>query len=224
MNTKVCKGKNGCGIKKLLKKFAYDKYTKDGYSYICRVCDSKRTKKYRENNKEKERHRCKKYRENNIERELQRCREYRKNNREEINRKAREYRENNKEKELQRNKKYRENNKEKELQRCKKYKKNNPDKVRHNKRKRRARIKAVNENYSTRDEQITYEIFNNRCFNCNTSDNLSIDHHNCLNDGNPLSVNNAVILCISCNSSKGIKAPEKFYTISQLKKLLNYLD
>ena len=65
--------------------------------------------------------------------------------------------------------------------------------------------------------------FNNRCFKCNSIERLSIDHHYPLSKGNPLTLNNAVLLCKSCNSSKNNKLPETFYSPEQLTDLqLNY--
>ncbi len=37
--------------------------------------------------------------------------------------------------------------------------------------------------------------------------------------GNPLSLKNAVVLCKTCNSSKGIKEPEIFYGIKKCAEL-----
>ena len=44
-----------------------------------------------------------------------------------------------------------------------------------------------------------------------------------LSAGYALEENNAVVLCRSCNSSKGIKQPEEFYTTVQLTKLYGIL-
>ena len=85
-------------------------------------------KKYREQNKEKERLRCKKYREKNKEKERLRARKYREQNKEKENLRARKYYEKNKEKERLRGKKYYEQNKEKEKIRQQKYKEQNPEK------------------------------------------------------------------------------------------------
>lgn len=61
-----------------------------------------------------------------------------------------------------------------------------------------------------------YEKFNNKCFNCNSENKLELDHHYPLSLGNPLTINNTVLLCRSCNSKKAAKLPESFYTPEQL--------
>ena len=216
METKICKSKNGCWKEKLLEEFVRDKYCRDGFKSICLDC----SKKYYRDNKEEIDAKCAKYYTDNKEKIYVRHAEYAENNKEKMKIISRKYAKNNKEKlRLNSRKHYLENIEQIKI-RHSKYKKDNPDIVRAHRRKRRAQKKIVNENYTTQDEKITYEIFNNKCFNCNISDNLSIDHHYCLNDGNPLSVDNAVVLCIPCNSSKGTKTPEKFYTKQQLIKII----
>ena len=86
-------------------------------------------------------------------------------------------------------------------------------------RKRRAKIKNVKQNYTLRHEQITLEVFGNNCFKCGSNKKLAIDHHCPLNKGNALTITNAVPLCGSCNSKKGTKDPEKFYTKLELQKI-----
>jgi len=81
---------------------------------------------------------------------------------------------------------------------------------------------AVRENYTAEDEAITLKAFNNRCFNCGSNKNLTIDHHRPISKGNPLTLINAVVLCQSCNSSKSDKDPKEFYTRRQLKKLIRF--
>lgn len=49
--------------------------------------------------------------------------------------------------------------------------------------------------------------------------NLHVDHHFPLFLGNTLTIKNAVVLCESCNCSKGHKDPSEFYTPDQLKQL-----
>ena len=91
----------------------------------------------------------------------------------------------------------------------------NPDKYREaqapRNRRYRARKAAVQENYTAADKAYTMDLFNHQCFRCNAEDNLAIDHHYPLSKGHALTRENAVVLCRSCNSSKGDKLPEDFY-------------
>lgn len=108
-----------------------------------------------------------------------------------------------------------------DIEKRRQWAKRNPDKVRKNarlgSRKRRALKRGVMESY--KEERITRIVFGNLCFNCNSSDRLEIDHHYPLSIGFPLTTDNAVLLCKSCNTSKGNKMPEVFYTKEQIDRL-----
>ena len=103
--------------------------------------------------------------------------------------------------------------------RSKKWRKNNPEYLRMIARKRRAMKKKIKENYTIKHSVITFNAFNNKCYNCKSTEKLEIDHHRPLSKGYPLTLKNAVILCRSCNSSKGNKSPEDFYGRYKCKKL-----
>lgn len=83
MENKVC---TKCGNDKLLQEFRLQK--SNGYEYhksICKSCERKNNKVYREKNKEKEANRLKEYRVNNIDKRLEYELNYRENNKEIIN-------------------------------------------------------------------------------------------------------------------------------------------
>lgn len=86
-------------------------------------------------------------------------------------------------------------------------------------RKRRAKKNMVGENYTKKDEQITLKVFGQVCFRCGSTENICIDHFHCLNDGNALTITNAVPLCKVCNSCKQTKDPEEFFTKSEIKEI-----
>jgi len=90
--------------------------------------------------------------------------------------------------------------------------------------KRRALKLNVNEHYSLSDREYTLNLFNNKCFNCNSLNNITVDHHKPLSKGNGLSRTNAVVLCQSCNSKKHNKDPNVFYTLTQIKLLEESYD
>ena len=121
------------------------------------------------------------------------------------------------------NKKYRDENKETLLEKQRQRYKNNINEARRSgkerARKRRAKKAEVNENFTSAQEQITRKAFYNKCFKCKSTKTLTIDHHRALSKGHPLTLDNAVLLCQFCNSSKGAKNPEKFYGIKKCKKL-----
>jgi 5-methylcytosine-specific restriction endonuclease McrA len=86
-------------------------------------------------------------------------------------------------------------------------------------RRRRARKKAVGENYTAADERITFTIFGRMCFKCGSTEKLGIDHFYCLNEGHPLTITNAVPLCSRCNSTKETDNPEDFYTKREIRRI-----
>ena len=125
----------------------------------------------------------------------------------------------NKNKLIDKSKRYRDANKHK----IKNYRKNNVAAFRSYSLRRRDRSVMVNENITKSLINLVYNKFNSQCFKCHSAKRLSIDHHYPLSLGNPLSINNAVLLCGSCNSSKGNRLPESFYSPEQLTDLqLNY--
>ena len=89
----------------------------------------------------------------------------------------------------------------------------------------RSRIKRENllfqvkEDFTEQDFILMQNLFNNMCFKCKCKENLQLDHHYPLSKGYKLSKDNAVILCQSCNSKKGTKMPESFYSDSELNQL-----
>jgi len=83
-------------------------------------------------------------------------------------------------------------------------------------RRRREQKRKIDLQLSVDDITAIYAKFNARCFNCSRQDRLEIDHHYPLSKGYGLAINNAVILCKSCNTSKRNKMPEEFYTEKQL--------
>ena len=85
--------------------------------------------------------------------------------------------------------------------------------------KYRERAYNLDGGYSSDDEQRTRVLFNHRCFKCSISDRLEIDHNLPLSAGFGLTRDNAVLLCRSCNTSKGTRLPHEFYSSKQLQAL-----
>ena len=87
---------------------------------------------------------------------------------------------------------------------------------------------SVDENFTKEDEVKVFNKFNYQCFNCGMTaedhkakwnESIHMDHLYPLSEGNALTQNNAIVLCKSCNSSKGTKNPSEFFTIKQLHEL-----
>ncbi len=77
----------------------------------------------------------------------------------------------------------------------------------------RREVKAgLDAGYSSADERFTRQLFGDRCFKCDSTQDLQVDHHYPMNLGFGLARDNAVVLCATCNQSKGTTLPQDFYT------------
>ena len=124
---------------------------------------------------------------------------------------------------LKRSKLYRQNNKDYLKQYHQQYLADHLDEYAARTAKRRAMKVQINEDYTAEDRQFTVSLFKSQCFKCKTTNRPEIDHHMPLSLGYPLSRDNAVILCKSCNSSKGNKIPTDFYTEEEYNTLTDLL-
>ena len=82
---------------------------------------------------------------------------------------------------------------------------------------------GIGECFTPNDEKLIMNLFNNACFNCGSNKSLQIDHIYPLSLGNPLTLQNASVLCINCNSSKGNKNPIEFFGNDKFNSLINIL-
>ena len=125
MMTKSC---SKCGEVKAYEMFSRDKSRKDGYSYVCKVCESDRRKTYYEANKDKIIEYNKAYYEANKEKIEESNKAYYEANKEKINKIKKAYRENNKDKIIEYTKAYYEANKDKIIEYNKAYYEANKEK------------------------------------------------------------------------------------------------
>jgi hypothetical protein len=101
----------------------------------------------------------------------------------------------------------------------KQYYENSYDVITHHVRKRRAKKASVNENFTPADVEYTKKLFGNKCAICNKTEDLQIDHWYPLSKGYPLTRSNAVLMCKSCNCSKGDKLPKEHYEKDVIKRV-----
>jgi hypothetical protein len=190
LKTRIC-SKCHIELNLTLEYFATRKDNKLGFNTICKICNKKYHKQYRENNKEKLkkehdqyyidnkekkkkyakkyyinnknefRIRSKKYSENNKEKLIEYMKVYREKNRERMKEYDKHHRENNKE----HYKEYNEKNKEKRKQYNKEYRKEyekiNKDKIREKRKERRINNMAFKLRYNI-SSQIRYFLFKNQ--------------------------------------------------------------
>jgi hypothetical protein len=111
------------------------------------------------------------------------------------------------------------NGKESRLKEGRKYANNHREQVRNICRNRRQKRKNIMEKFTVQQALMVREKFKEQCFNCGSKERLCIDHHYSLDKGYALAPYNAVMLCISCNTSKLNRWPEEFYTSDKLQEL-----
>jgi hypothetical protein len=127
MGNKIC---CTCKIKKPIDLFNKNKSRKDGYNPSCRECSLLSSKKWVNDNREKNNEHKKKYRDKDENKEIAKVykKEYSENNKQIIKEKSKFYYENNKEKYLEYTKEYRKNNLDKVKNNINKWKKENKEK------------------------------------------------------------------------------------------------
>lgn len=125
---------------------------------------------------------------------------------------------------LERQAKYRSENKEAIREQKSEYYQNNKEIFLGHSRTRRARKAQVNERFTPEDKAFTLKVFQGQCFKCGSTEKLSMDHHLPLSKGHALTRDNAVVLCLSCNSSKGNRPLEDFYDPIEIMVLDSVFD
>ncbi len=93
-----------------------------------------------------------------------------------------------------------------------KYAPTHPEQYAAARRRRRAKQLAVQENFTPKEARFIRSLWNNRCAVCGKTRKeegqaLAIDHWLPLSKGHALTMENAVLLCRSCNSTKSDKYP-----------------
>ena len=91
------------------------------------------------------------------------------------------------------------------------WRKMHPEQVRRNARHRRAQKRAIHENFTAPMEQFVHEFWGYQCAVCRTFEQLCVDHWLPLSKGYALTMNNAVLLCTSCNCKKSDRLPDAVY-------------
>jgi len=194
-----------CKKEKSLIEFGKLSSSSDGLKRRCKKCANKAIREWNKNNPDKSKAISKRSRKNNNKTRQK----WDAKNRAKINKQAREWRS---------------RNKDKVSAQAKKWRKNNPHKRAIQHINRRALKNNVVNDYTAKDRIATLSVFNNQCFLCKSTDNLCVDHHYPLSKGNGLSLNNAVVLCRSCNSKKYNRSPEEFYGYKKYAELNHILS
>lgn len=119
------------------------------------------------------------------------------------------YRQSRREWYLQYNRQYYQNNKERESLRKKQWHASHPENGRLNEQKRRLRKRNLIHQFSIEQWQFCLDYWNYKCAICGREDNLHADHWIPISSSScpGTIIDNIIVLCISCNSSKHNKNP-----------------
>ena len=90
--------------------------------------------------------------------------------------------------------------------------------------RRRERKQNLKENFTSDDVKYTKDLFLNQCAICSSHELLCLDHWYPLSKGYPLSRENAVLLCSTCNSKKSNKLPYEIYSQEVIDSIENKLS
>jgi 5-methylcytosine-specific restriction endonuclease McrA len=116
----------------------------------------------------------------------------------------------NKEKEKLQHKKYYQKNKLKIKEQIKNYREKNPDCHRVANKKRKYLKKTAKGTFTKELLKQKFDYYGNRCYYCNNSDKLTIEHRIPLSRGGTNWPANLLPVCPSCNSKKGAKTEKEF--------------
>ncbi len=206
-----------CKKVKLLEQFSERRDAKDGRRSLCRNCTKEDGEKYRKVNKEKKAEYDRKYYIANRKQIKENTKKYSRINRKEILASRKRFRVANREKINKRNAQWKADNPDKMREFSRKYRQDNPEKGRAICRRRRAMKRAVLECFGVEEAKFVRSFWGNRCAVCGKTQKeegkraMPIDHWHPLSKGNPLTMANAVLLCISHNGKKRTKEPEEIF-------------
>ncbi len=219
-----------CGEEKPLSEFHRLASAPDGLNYRCKMCVHKHNKMYFEANRERI---CAQHKEWNQENpELVRCRSRaaalrrRVLHREKYIAYGRCYRKNNRERIYQRTKAYRGAHPEQPRQ----WREQNREKSRSYCRKRRALVQGFEEHFTGNMVEFVHTFQKDKCTICKREEpeiKLCIDHWRPLSRGYILTMKNAVLMCVWCNTRKSDKLPSEVFgsrVVRHVEQMLSQQD
>lgn len=186
--------------------FYKSKLSRGGFNTICKNCDKKSNKAYKDKNKEKSKEQWSNWYANNKDRISEYNKQYRKENIDGLNEYNREYQ-----------KMYRQTDNGKAIRRMHWH-------------SREAKLRNLEYSFTESEWDECKEYFNYQCAYCGcTPEILTQDHFVALNNGGAYIKNNIIPCCFSCNSSKQDSIfyewyeSKDFYNIQNVTKIEKYL-
>ncbi len=224
MNQKTC---TKCKLEQPFDNFPKNVECLDGKSSWCKGCFKIAIADWTKRNKDKVRIISKRCRENNKEKFSKRFKDWYYKNWQKNQDRKKKYRASEEGKRVEKAyyKEYKEKNseviKEKATARYKKKYKEDPSGYKLRAVKRKHKRKDMDFFWTKQDSKFLLEKFDYKCFKCKTEEKLSTDHFIPLHKNGLLVMDNAVVLCRSCNSKKSIKDPGDFFSEEELIQLFD---
>lgn len=191
--------------------YTKDKRTTDGLNSWCKLCTQAASRKWVQENPEKQLRRTRIWNTNNRERVNKLARDWSARNRERAREICREYRRRHPEKSAT----YQRNNPDRVRVYGDRYRKANPEKTYTKARNRRARIRQAAGTHTAQDVLNLLENQNGLCAGCgcNISSGYHVDHIVALVNGGSNWPENLQLLCPPCNMKKGMKSQSEFLAL-----------
>lgn len=210
--TKKC---TTCNIEKPLSEFHKQKKGLYGVSSTCKPCASERQRMNRINNPDvvlREREKTRRWREENRERERETKRQWHLKNREKQLERSRQYHAEHKEEIAERHRRNRKVNIEREQESSRRWQQANPDKVRAYSRNRRAKLRDADGEHTPEEILELYAGQDGKCWYCgvDVGDKYDVDHFIPLSKGGSNDIGNLRIACPTCNRTKHNKDPHEW--------------
>jgi len=217
---------NLCGVLRPLSEFCRNRTSKGGRHTTCKRCACARAKQWREKNLERAKETKRRWYARNRGQYLKKTRQYALDHPEQVKATKLRYRDRNRVRERvanlrryhehkteydARSRRFYANNKSKVLGWQRRYRQARPEVCRAATQRRRARKLSVREVFTAAMDLFLRKNWKNKCAVCGKRTKLTVDHWLPLSKGHALTMDNAVLLCGSCNSSKGAKLPEDRY-------------
>lgn len=227
MKTKKC---NTCGRELSIDMFYRASNNIDGHANICKECESKRKKEYRETHKESIKKKKKEYYIQNKEEILLKHAEYRETHKEQKAETNKKYAQKNKEKIHQYQKEYRASHKASNSEYQKQYREKNKDKLTEYKKSPHSRYMVYKRNAKNRDldfnlsEDEFIEISGQPCIYCgeysDTYNSIPFNGIDRINSKAGYQKDNCVPCCSMCNKMKFDYDVEEW--INKMIQIINY--
>ena len=171
----------------------------------CKICQSKQASLWGKMNKERKSANTKRWIAENAERVKNKVNQWKENHRETIKAYKRKYNEKHPDGNRERSLRWARANPEKRKTSIEKWIKKHPDKRREYNQTRRAKKLEVGGTITEREWKSLLDKCDNKCLKCGSTKKLTLDHVVPVSAGGSNTIDNAQVLCQSCNSSKGTK-------------------